>query len=276
MKQFSYKLIVLAIATFGAFSVNAQFIKELGERVKERAKWRTEQKVEEKTDQALDSIFVDRSGRGMDSQDSEESEGSTSNKGNFSSSKSYQFEFEATIEIENYEKKKTQKNTIVQSYGEGALFSTVEGSQVIHDFEDEMAYVIDSDNMEAQALSLSFFMKRMGNAEKEDDGDATITKTGKTEVINGYICHEYIIDHEDGKMEVWFAPDVDFDYSDYMKGFSKMLGKKTKTPSSEEGYVMRMTGFDTDDEKIMHMEVIDFKEATQTISLADYNVTKLL
>lgn len=276
MKRISYKLILIAILSVVSNTVNAQFLKELGERVKERAKTRTEQKVDEKTDQAMDSLFVKREKKSTSESDGEESDEPKSTSSSISMSGSFNYVFTATIEVETYKKKKTDKNTIIQSYGDGSLLSTVEKSTVLHDLENERVFMLDTITKDAQVTSMKWFMKMAGNsANSESDEEYEVIKTGKTQMMNGYLCHEYIISHEDGKVEAWYAPGVDFYYSDYMQGFSKMFGKKSPPVQSEKGYVMKMTAFDKSNKKINQMEVIDLLESPRSIILSEYNITKL-
>ena len=276
MKQISYHLILITILIFGSNCANAQFLKELGERVKERAKTRTEQKVDEKTDQAIDSLFIKREKKSEAESESEESNESSSTPSTLSMSGTFSFSFTATIEMETYKKKKTDKNTIVQSYGDGSLLSTVESSTILHDLENERVFLMDTVTKEAQVSSMKWFKKMAGGStEPESDEEFEVIKTGNTQMMNGYLCHEYIISHEDGKIEAWYAPGVDFDYSDYMQGFSKMFGKKSPKVSSEKGYVMKMSSFDKSDKKINQMEVVDLVETLRTVTLSDYNITKL-
>ncbi|MDG1331177.1 MAG: DUF4412 domain-containing protein [Crocinitomicaceae bacterium] len=277
MKQISYKLILVAILLFGSNSVNAQFLKELGERVKEKAKSRTEQKVDEKTDQAMDSLFVKRDKKESTKSEGEESNQPTSSSSKISMSGTFNYAFTATIEVDTYKKKKTEKNVIVQSYGDGSLLSTVEKSTVLHDLTNERVFLIDTVTKKAQVTSLKWFQKMRGadasNTEKDEDYE--VIKTGRTQVLNGYTCHEYIITHEDGKVEAWYSPGVEFDYWDYMQGFSKMFGKKSPPVESGKGYVMKMITFDKSDKKVNSMEVTDLNETPRSISLSDYQVTKL-
>lgn len=275
MRQISNKFFIVISLTMMSYSANAQFLKELGERVKERAKYRTEQKVDEKTDQAMDSLFVKRERKSSPGGNENASTEKAASGGSFSDV--FTYAFTATIEVETYKKKKTEQNTIIQSYGDGSLLSTVENNTILHDLENERVFVIDTLSKEAQVSSMKWFIKMAGgsNIEDEKSEDVEVTKTGKTQMMNGYLCHEYVISHEDGKVEAWYAPGVEFDYSDYMQGFSKMFGKKSPPVKSQEGYVMKMVAFDKSGDKINQMEVVDLKERPITIALSDYNITEL-
>ena len=278
MKQISYKLILAVVVMLGSNSVSAQFLKELGERVKERAKARTEEKVDQKTDQAMDSLFVKREKKKSNESESEEINEPTSSSSSISMSGMFSYAITATIEVDTYKRKKTEQNIIIQSYGDGSLLSTVEKSTVLHDLENERVFLIDTVTKQAQVTSLKWFQKMGGGSNATDSGkddDYEVIKTGRTQVLNGYTCHEYIITHEDGKVEAWYAPGVEFDYSDYMQGFSKMFGKKSPPVQSGKGYVMKMIAFDKSNKKVNSMEVTDLDETARSISLSEYDVTKL-
>ena len=68
-------------------------------------------------------------------------------------------------------------------------------------------------------------------------------KTGKSKIINGFACYEYILTDEDSETRAWFAPNVPFYYQEYLSSFSKNLGKGNSNISIEQGYVMEMTSF---------------------------------
>lgn len=126
----------------------------------------------------------------------------------------FNFAFAATIEVQTYKKKKTEKDTITQSYGEGSLLITVEGSTMIHDLANERVFRIDTVGKEVHVMSLKWFTKMAGGSmsnDKQTDEDVEVIKTEKTEMMNGYLCHEYVISHNDVEVEAWYAPGVEFD-----------------------------------------------------------------
>lgn len=275
---------------------HAQFGKKLGQRIKERITRNTSQKIEdkaaEKADKTVDNILSlpdknqnssenssDENEQYEDVQVDEILQGMLGGK-KVTTRDSYTFDITATMEVENYEED-AGVHQMTQSYGKNILLTDVtqtgvtKGGLIIHDFEHETAVMLDEDKKIAQAMSLGWMKKMMGQVAEESASPSQMTKTGKTRTINGYRCEEYLITHDEGKMYAWFAPDVDFSYSEYLSGFTKMFGENVSGLSQDRGYVMEMTGYDVSGEKIYRMAVTALSETPRTISLSAYDVQKL-
>jgi len=273
-----------------------QFGKQLGKRVTERVKETTarkvENKAEEKTEKILDDIFM--IGGGKSGKDKNENNGESGQNGGFDMGgmmedmmngkeveyrNSYTFAFMATIEVENF----TEEHNLItmkQGYGKGSIYTEMDqpGANMIHDFDKESVVIIDHKNRTAQAMSLAWMQKMIEKIAKDNSGEddqAELKKTGRTQKMNGYTCHEYHINYTDGKMIVWYAPGVKFDYSDYMGTFSKGLGRDMGNIPTDQGYIMSMEAFEASGAKSFRMEVIELSESPRTIDLSAYNVTKL-
>lgn len=295
------KTLILTIALLSSSQMYGQFGKQLGKRVSDRVKETTSRKVEnkaeEKTEKVLDKIFTigggsTKSGNGQNGND-----GSAGEESGFGSimedmmngkeveiNNSYSFGMRATIVVETYEGE-TAVTKMDQTYGKGAIYTEMEvngesynGGNMIHDFKNEAVIVIDEKNKTAQAMSLAWMDKMLEKMIKNNGGideEAEMKKTGRTRKMHGYTCHEYVFTDSNGKMIVWFAPDVNFDYSDYMSGLTKGLGRDMGNLPVEKGYVMAMEGFEADGSKSFKFEVTALSESPRTIDLSTYNVTKL-
>ena len=119
--------------------------------------------------------------------------------------------------------------------------------------------------------------KSANNTEKNNS--PTIEKTSKTKKMNGYTCYEYNIKDGNTLVNAWFAPNVNFDYQDYLSGFTKMFsGKKSNNPihllNDGMGYVMKMTAYEKG-EKISEMEVVSLSKTPKTITLSNYSIEKM-
>lgn len=193
---------------------------------------------------------------------------------------SYTFNVTATMQVTDHTKKNGETMQMIQSYGKNALMSELENPKntIINDLENEAAIMIDPSDNTAKVMSLSF-MKKMMKQEPTDESDtAEMTKTGETKTINGYTCHQYIITDEDLKVDAWFAPEVNFDYNDYLSGLNKMFGNKKSNATSllneGQGYVMEMTMFNKG-EKQTEMKITELSEIPTTINMSDYTIQKM-
>lgn len=254
---------------------NAQFLKELGKRVENSVEntisRKTEQKASEKTEEAMDGVFD----AGKKRKEEKAKEAASNSSASSYESATYTFTYTATIEMDYPEKKNKDKTVMKQSYGKNSLLATISEQQMLYDFNNQDVLIIDADHKTAQAMSMKWFTKET-KADDIKDANVTIEKTGRSKIINGYACFEYVLTHDDGKTIAWLAPNVPFEYKEYMKSFAKSMGKDAPKIDNDKGYVMEMSIFDKKDKETMHMLVTELQKETNTISLGNYTVTKLL
>lgn len=276
-------------------NVNAQFLKKLKNRVKQTAERTLEDKVNEKaeqtTEKALDSLFEGKN----KTKDSKSDNGNTtsahgmiglmSQMGNASYESKYIFPITATIEIED-SNANMRTITMKQGYGKAALITEMENNEdpIIIDMKNQSAIILNTKNGTAQAMSLEWMQKMMGTEtitdEESNDLVPLVKKTGQTKIMNGNTCHEYIIVFEEGKINAWYAPNVNFEYQDYLRGMAKLFSnKKEENPmqllNTDFGYVMQMTFYNQKDEKQNAMKVIALDDKVRMINMDLFNVQKL-
>lgn len=279
----------------------AQFLKKLGEKVKDATEKTIERKVEAKTERTaekvLDSVF-DASNKTKNTQNSSnktlnEDQPSNdksfkdflNNSGEASFATKYIFPVTATIEVEDVNAN-IKKTTMKQGYGKEALITEMEknGDPIIVDMKNQSAIILNINTGTAQVMSLKWMEKMMGNQSisNQDASDVvpTIKKTGKTKIMNGYTCHEYNIVYKEGRINTWYAPDVKFNYQDYLRGMSKMFSKKKEENpiqllNTNYGYVMEMTFYDTENKKQNTMKVIALDEKVRMINMEQFKIQKL-
>lgn len=289
-KQNIKLLFILFLCIGFSHNIQAQFWKKLKKRVQNRVEEtvtrKVEDKAEEKAEKTIDSLFKKKEKEKTKKKKKENNifggmMNGVMNGGDVKTEPKYVFPITATMLVENYSKKNTS-NSIEQSYGEEAILSIVDASPgpIINDFKNDAAIILNVKKNTAQVMSMAWMKKMMGNTDDIDDNETPkVTKTGKTKTMNGYTCYEYIIEHHTTKMNAWFAPDVDFNYQDYLRGFAKMFkGKKYTNPSAllnkQYGYVMEMTAYQKD-KKITYMKVTNLSKKEKTIDLADYSIEKM-
>ena len=269
-------------------SVQAQFWKKITKRVQERVEEtvtrKVENKAEQNTENALDSLFNKKGKKSKESADDSKIQdmmGGMMTTGHVKTETMYRFPITATMIVENYHKKQ-ESNTLKQSYGEQALLSLIDDAPgpVIHDLKNNSAIILNPEEQTARIMSLAWMQKMMGDTTVSTSSlQPKVTKTGQSKLMNGYTCFEYTIAHEKTNIIAWFAPEVDFNYQDYMRGFSKMFShKKTQNPvgllNSDFGYVMQMTAYKKG-KKTTSMTVIELSKDVITYDLSQYTIQKM-
>ena len=286
-----------AIAVISIPNVNAQILKKLKDKVQQSTERAVERKVDEKIEQsteaAVDTLFESpkKSKKQKKDKDKVKNEPETrAFPGNILSGEAnyeekYIFHVTATIEVEDVNAN-LKKTTMKQGYGKQALLTEMEknGDPIIVDMKNESAILLNISNGTAQIMSLAWMEKMMGNQNASDEEATqvkpTVKKTGKTKTINGYTCHEYDIFYEEGKINAWYAPDVEFEYQDYLRGMAKMFSKKKEENpmqllNTDYGYVMEMTFYNKQNTKQNSMKVIDLEEKVRMITMNNFKIQKL-
>lgn len=296
------KLTLFIASILLTMSTQAQIFKKLKDKVKESAERAIERKADEEinktTETTVDSIFEapkklkkkkgEKNNKKVTQNDKDDDE--TNFPGNiFTSEASYDskyiFPVTATIEIEDINAN-VEKMTMKQGYGKDALITETvpHGDPVIIDMKNESAIILNISGGTAQIMSLAWMEKMIGNEsysnEELTNEKPTVKKTGKTKTINGYTCHEYDIFFEEGKINAWYAPDVKFDYQDYLRGMAKMFSKKKEgNPmqllNTNYGYVMEMTFYNKQNETQNSMKVIALEEKVRMITMDNFKIQKL-
>jgi hypothetical protein len=279
-------------------SSQAQFWKKLKKKAEEKVEREAERRAQKRVDKKIDKTFDDAekeldgknkteksdNGNTTDEQKSNKMiDGMLSDMMNGKDVKtesSYTFNITATMQVTDFSKSKEETMQMIQGYGKKAIFTEVENPKnlIINDFKNEAAIIINQSKKTAQVMSLSFMKKMMKESPEEENDNVKMTKTGLTKTINGYLCHQYIITDKDMKIDAWFAPEVDFDYQDYLSGFNKMFGQKKSNTSSllyqGQGYVMAMAAFEND-KKVSEMKITALSKIPKTIKMSDYKVQNM-
>ena len=295
-----FRCIILLL--FFANVSQAQFFKKLGDKAKETAERtfekKTEEKVEKSTEEALDEVFetpkkVSKREKKKKNKTVSPSQPSPTDatqfpgnifSGEVTYEQHYTFPVTATIELEDFSSD-VQKMIMKQGYGKECLLTEMESGNnpILIDMKNQSAAMLDIKAGTAQLMSLEWLEKMMGGNESIENTatqQPKVSKTGKTKKMHGYTAYEYVISHEDGKINAWFAPDVKFEYQDYVRGMAKMFSKKTtENPSqllnTEYGYVMEMTAFDRQNIKQSSFKVIQLDTKVRMINMDLFKVQKM-
>ena len=293
------KIYLMLVMTFiFSHSINAQFFKKLQDKAQQSMERALERKTDEKIDQTteatVDSIFEapkkitskkQRKQKKTTEESTVDTQGMISQMGNATYESKYVFPVTATIEVEDVSAN-VKKTTMKQGYGKKALITEMEknGDPFIIDMKNESAIMLNISSGTAQVMSLQWMEKMMGNqsisSQEASDVVPTVKKTGKTKVMNGYTCHEYTITYEEGRINAWYAPDVKFEYQDYLRGMSKLFSKKKEENpmqllNTDYGYVMEMTFFNKQSKKQNTMKVVALDEKVRMINMSLFKIQKL-
>ncbi|CAM3904253.1 MULTISPECIES: hypothetical protein [Flavobacterium] len=293
------KIYLMLVMTFiFSHSINAQFFKRLQDKAQQSMERALERKTDEKIDQTteatVDTIFeapkkITKKKQRKQKKASKESNVDTqemiAQMGNATHEPKYVFPVTAIIEVEDVNVN-SKKTTMKQGYGKEALITEMEknGGPFIIDMKNESAIMLNISSGTAQVMSLEWMEKIMGNqsisSQEASDVVPTVKKTGKTKVMNGYTCHEYTITYEEGRINAWYAPDVKFEYQDYLRGMSKLFSKKKEENpmqllNTDYGYVMEMTFFNKQSKKQNTMKVVALDEKVRMINMSLFKIQKL-
>lgn len=291
-----------------ATNVDAQ----IGERIKERIKQNTTKKVEDKivnkadkkTDQALDSLFKERKRPGRTSSDDKSSEKSNSSEnpgfnfggmGKATYESSYTLDQEFKIEIKSQEKKKKDKVEVVNMnmfYGENCYMAIVEDEdkkaspKSLMDLKNNTSIMLNDEDMSAMAMSMSFMTDMINDAVKDNqdstdvDENYTFTKTGKTKMIAGYSCDEYLIETDDITMDVWYTEDITIAMHQNMSDFAMFASFSAPITAASKGqlvgtmmesHMVEKTG----DEGTFDYLVKEVNLNSITLNMSDYTFMKM-
>lgn len=276
------------------FSTNtqAQFLKKLKDKavnaVERTVTNRAEREVEKSADRALDSIIEAPKG------DKEKKE-TSKNDGGFNPMSmmggpvdyqdQYSFPLSVTMDVQEGNKaSKTQ--TMVQFYGKEvyAMEDPESGQLTVMDFKYQSALMLNPKDKTGQAVSLKFLDKMMQQVDIDDDDyntdNASFNKTGNTKTIAGYKAYEYIITSDDGKAHIWFAPEVNFSYKEFMEGFTKLFGKQFQGKWDNSffdtyGFMMEGENYNKKGKLESKMTVTKIDQTATSIITSQYQIQKL-
>ena len=100
--------------------------------------------------------------------------------------------------------------------------------------DNKEGYVtIVSEDEEGEATAMKMRQRSYDYSEIEpEESSYTMRATGRTRVINGYLCSEYIIEHEGGTTTTWLTKDLDLDYEDFVRAMASQASATRSNMSS--------------------------------------------
>lgn len=299
------KQVILLIILFCCTQpTEAQLLKNLEKKVQDKLKQKVQKDVEnsvdKKVDQAYDSLKIDatdvlRKDASPNESSIQENTEPTSNQANemmksilggMNDAKyknTYSFPLNAKISYQTFKNgKAAQEETMVHYYADDAIMIETDkntNTMILYDFASNSMLMIDTKKKTLQPMSLDFLQKigKGSKIQSPDDKPSNFSfhPTGKTKSIAGYSCKEYESSTLEGESLIWFTNSLDFDYTTYLKNFSKILGNDMNDMPNGFGYVMEMTDFDKDGTKNMFMQVQSVDKKSEVVNTDDYKIQKL-
>lgn len=226
--------------------VDAQVLDRVGERVKQRTQQRTDAKVDQTVDKALDKIFGIGNKKQTKENDDETINDQESNDQAPSESQGYgglniggmlskhlgdgceakdQYSFDGDVTMKYTSREGKKKGEEVEMnmrmhfsndmsamaivYLENSMGLEPENSTIVVDMMD--SFTVMKMNVSGQAINMCTDMKKSMGGETggyTDEDLESWTKTGRTKIILGYTCEEYVQEQEGNKMEVWVTDKI--------------------------------------------------------------------
>ena len=295
-------VLTLLIFFCGLLSTEAQIVDRSKDRAKDKANNRVDRKIDNGIDKGLDAIEgifkkKDRSKK-EDQEDAPASSGDDEmteedtmkmmnnlfGGGDIDMEDEYAFDKSVKMKIESFDSKgkmdSSQDMEMLFSDDNaqiGMLMGSEDGNgKIIMDMETkQMISLADTEGMKiAMAIDLTSSLESTHEVTEEQmEMYDAMKKTGRTKVILGYTCYEYVFDDEDNSYEFWMAEE---DMLDMYSAFAALQSANPKkdgisASSYPDGMMMETTTISKKrgTKDVMRVTEIN-KNKSQTISTVGY------
>jgi hypothetical protein len=140
------------------------------------------------------------------------------------------------------------------------------------DVEKKQMIMLTEDDGQKTGMVMKYDPTKWEEKNAKDTATAPkFVKTGRTKVILGYTCEEWISTDEKGnKTEVWVAPKLTLDISGAQQTFAGQMGKSAPSGTYPQGAMLEMTNYEKNGEKTTFRVLeINLKQTT-SIKTTDY------
>lgn len=288
-------LCIMLVTTQGA---NGQIIDKTEDRAKQKTNQRIDRKIDSGIDSGLDAIegiFKKKNKKNNDRGQHEEARPDSKGNsfgmgalmgGNVEVENSYDFDHAIDLKIEMYDnrnKKTTDMDMgimISESSPHTAMTTQAEGMDglVIFDMKNnQMLTLVNTAGAEKMGMAMSIDPDDVGQ-EEEDAPQPKFTKTGRSETISGYACHEYKVEEMPGDVKnetfVWMSTEAKINW---MEAFGDMSQKNAQAAMQAsmlstypDGAMIKMVSTDENGERMeMTVQKIHMNKA-QSVSTEGY------
>lgn len=140
----------------------------------------------------------------------------------------------------------------------------------------QMVMLMENDGQKIAHISKydpSKYADQQADKNKDSQKTPTITKTGRTKKVCGYLCEEWVsTDDKGNKSEMWVSKDVPLKSNSLFSMFAGQKKDYTKMFGSDmpQGFMLEMTHYDTNGEKFTMTATEVNLNAPKTIETAGY------
>lgn len=251
MRKIGVQLSVFVGALVCVLSINTTNA-QIGRQIQER--------LQQRTIQAVDTMSSDHkrpgrveSGKKLDSSPSAPADTSKAinfqglfggmQKAKYESSYTMSHEFKVEMRTQEKPNKEEEITNMNMFYGENCTMSVMEAEdkkdevRAVMDFKNNTSIMLNDDEMTGMAFSMDGMSKyAQENAETSKDSIPayTITRTGRTKMIAGYLCEEVIMDSEDMTVNGWYTNDLAVNTYESMANSKFFAAYSKDAPTSSE------------------------------------------
>lgn len=163
----------------------------------------------------------------------------------------------------------------------------MEDANMIIDSKNKTLITLDEKNKKGMAMSLGGIenaMKKFGDKyatkeePKEDKPNFTMKKTGKSKMILGYLCYEYLVITKDAnehhEANMWVANEASIGFFNIMEAMGKsMFAKSSSYKNNINGAILEMTSKDMKTGDTYTMTVLEINKKPITKDLSSYKIS---
>jgi hypothetical protein len=202
------------------------------------------------------------------------------------------YTFNLHTKIKNTISQNGESETIVLDYYASEQASMIKPQElnkenddlnIIVDNKNKCFITLDEKNKEAVIINTDGFssmMKKYTDKNKTTDPistNFTITKTGKTKIILGYYCQEYLIkptDKNDSQQSTaWVTKDASIGSFNIMESMGKAMFEKSNAYKNKlDGAILEMHTKNTKTGEVSSMEILEINKKTTTKDLSKYKI----
>lgn len=276
MKRFFF---VLSIIFLGSVTAQAQIFDRLTRTIDDAVDEVTDKLTEKMVERLIEKMFSGES-TASDSTSTSSSSDSTSAKspssstfdlgsllGGSSVDKSKVFDFTHRMKVEVISDESTQNFNYFFNGTYTYIGVDVSSMFIILETETQKTYAIMNDKLITMNMK-SLVDKMKPKLMNESTEEFSITKTGRKEMIAGFMCEEYIIESDESTTNAWITQDF-FNMNIEKTAFIQEL--KGDNENTVSGAIMRYEYVEKKKpEEKMIMNVLEFVPESKTIALKDY------
>ena len=253
------KFLYIVIATFLSLSLGAQIVDKTEDKAKKKANDRVDKKIDKQLDKGLDAIeglFGKKKKKKGKKESSQKTDSDSPNSNQMGSimgmmgseeiDRTYDFDHNFRLKIENYQKDKLDSEIIMKMYineQSSSMGIKMEGAEaenldfMVYDMkQQEMLTMMNNDGQKMGMMIETDAPSEDGDQSAENEEmtapQVRFEKTGNSKSISGFTCDEYQIIYEseekqEGEQYFWITEETD---ADWIKSMTEMAAYSPNMP----------------------------------------------